>query len=250
MSTSRIITEQHLKKLLNLLEEKEYVPLEGSKNIPYMCEVSCKLTDNSECTVVYFNDKYYRRDLTEDNIIRFEVINKEDVIGYYLPLGPNVTYFNPPDKSYRKRMSFIVDAVHEVESEYRALHGKDSSYESFCYKIRVYMLDCIDFINNYDDALLIARKYLKGKRKITPPFTRKRKEEARKKRKMLSNIPSELLSFLDEQSSNPLLQQYKDGNEKAINAFVGQIIKFVKQNSLPLEASVIKTIVFNHYSLT
>lgn len=242
MSQSRIIGKQRL-------DQREYVSLEPSKNIPYMREVLCKLTDDSECTVVYFEDNYYRKDLTEENTIRYSVINKEDVVGYYLPLGANVTYFNCPEKSYRKRMSFIAEAVYEIEVEYKALHGKDEKYDSFCRNIRWYMGECIDFINNYDDALLIARKYLKGKRKITPPFTRQRKEEARKKRKMLKNIPSELLTFLDEQSSNPLLQQYKDGNEKAINAFVGQIIKFVKQNSLPLEASVIKTIVFNHYSL-
>ncbi len=96
------------------------------------------------------------------------------------------------------------------------------------------------FCNTDDMRRLCAERFLQGKRKVSPPGTARRKKQARETRKMLSNIPQELLAAIKQAKQTPAWDQYQGGNNKAINAVIGPIIK---QFRAPFD--VIKSILEN-----
>lgn len=70
-----------------------------------------------------------------------------------------------------------------------------------------------------------AERYLAGKRAVTPPGTRRRKVRAKRTRELLVHLPAGLLEALEEGKRTKAWAQYVGGNEKAVNAVIGPLIK-------------------------
>jgi hypothetical protein len=96
------------------------------------------------------------------------------------------------------------------------------------------------FCNTDEMRRQCAERYIKGKRRVSPPGTTKRKRQARETRKILANIPPELLVAIEQAKQTPAWAQYQGGNAKAINAVIGPLIK---QFKVPFD--VIKSILEN-----
>jgi hypothetical protein len=97
------------------------------------------------------------------------------------------------------------------------------------YDIAWYVSRCesAGFCDTGDQIRACAERYIAGKRKVTPPGTKRRKRVERERRKILRNIPAELVKAISEviAENAKAIQQYKDGNEKAINSMVGGVMK-------------------------
>lgn len=213
-------------------------------NFPPNKYLQTTLKDGNTYTVCLYQNVFYKQIINENNIVSCEIIDKDDIVSFV-----DVDwqfFFTTPITEHNKKISYIRKAFISVYGEYLE---KETHNETYRNNLEYYMYQCENFINSYDDAVLVGRRYLAGKRKITPPFTRKRKEEMKKVKKATNNVPKQFLDFLSEQVNNDLIIQYKNGNEKAINAFVGQCIKFIKQNSLDIPTSAVKEIIVNYYSL-
>lgn len=81
------------------------------------------------------------------------------------------------------------------------------------------------FCGTDDMRRLCARRYMAGKRKVTPPGTSRRKALARERRRLERNLPAELAQALDSAAASPVVQQVAAGNGKAMNALVGMVLK-------------------------
>ena len=79
-----------------------------------------------------------------------------------------------------------------------------------------------------DMRRLCAQRYMAGKRKVTPPGTRRRKTAEREKRRLRRNIPAELQAAIAAAAQSAAAQQYAAGNDKALNAVVGMVLKQCK----------------------
>ncbi len=103
-----------------------------------------------------------------------------------------------------------------------------------------YLIRCEErgFAKTHDALLLCARRWMAGKRKINPPGTRARKESAKATRKLLSNMPAELLTALDTACSSPAAQEYASGKGKALNAVVGLLLR-----QYPIDAATARQII-------
>ncbi len=83
------------------------------------------------------------------------------------------------------------------------------------------------FCKTGDQIRLCTERYIAGKRKVSPPGTKRRKKAERERRKLLRNVPADLVKAISEviAENAKAIQQYKDGNEKAINSMVGGVMK-------------------------
>ena len=93
------------------------------------------------------------------------------------------------------------------------------------------------FCSTDDMRRQCAERYLLGKRKVTPPGTAKRKKQEKATKKILANIPPDLLDAVDQAKQTTAWAQYQSGNAKAMNAVIGPLIK-----RFNVPANVIKTI--------
>lgn len=95
------------------------------------------------------------------------------------------------------------------------------------------------FADTDDLRRACAARYIAGKRKITSPGTKRRKKAAKEQRKLLANVPAELRAVVTAVASeNPnAIEQYKGGNEKALNSMIGAVMKRYKS-----EPTVIRTL--------
>lgn len=95
------------------------------------------------------------------------------------------------------------------------------------FEIVDYILKCeiAGFCNTDNTRYLCAALYVAGKRAVTPPGTRRRKAQAKRTRELLKNLPSGLLEALEEGKKTKAWAQYVGGNEKAVNAVIGPLIK-------------------------
>ncbi len=93
------------------------------------------------------------------------------------------------------------------------------------------------FTQSENEARLCVDRYLAGKRKVTPPGTARRKRDAKERAQLMANLPAPLLSAVTEVIADNVkaVAQYRAGNDKALNALVGQVMKRYKS-----DAAVIK----------
>lgn len=114
------------------------------------------------------------------------------------------------------------------------------------YEIAWYVGRCCmaGFAQTHDQMRLCAERYIAGKRKITPPGTRRRKVAAKRMREVLANTPVALLeavtAVVHEQTK--AVDQYKSGVEKALNALVGGVMKRHKSDPAIVRELLIKKI--------
>ena len=94
------------------------------------------------------------------------------------------------------------------------------------YEIEWYVWKCKDagFVHTKQDIHNVVNRWLAGKRKITPPGTKKNKKlEKEKKKGIPQDIKQVVLSILEE--NKQLVNNYKQGQDKALNVLVGRAIK-------------------------
>lgn len=75
---------------------------------------------------------------------------------------------------------------------------------------------------------LCAKRFMAGKRRVTPPGTQRRKDAEKAKRKLLASMPAELDAAIVEAMGSNAARQFADGNEKALNSVVGMVLRKYK----------------------
>jgi len=100
------------------------------------------------------------------------------------------------------------------------------------WNIEAYVARCIiaGFCKTQDQMRLCAERYIAGKRKVTPPGTKRRKVQEKKKAEALKNTPPELINAILQAiaENEKAVNQFRGGNEKALNALVGGVMKRCK----------------------
>jgi len=91
--------------------------------------------------------------------------------------------------------------------------------------------------------LACARRYLSGKRKVSPPGHRAAKAKAKEVRNLLASPPNDLLHAIEAQSGTKAVDAYISGDVKAINQIVGAVLKIAKYNP-----EAVKQLIANRYN--
>lgn len=79
-----------------------------------------------------------------------------------------------------------------------------------------------------DMRRLCAQRYMAGKRKVTPPGTQRRKTAERERRRLLRDMPDALTAAIEVAVNSAAAQQFAAGNDKALNAVVGMVLRQYK----------------------
>ena len=83
-----------------------------------------------------------------------------------------------------------------------------------------------------------AKRWMAGKRKVSAPFTKTRKRAAIEKRKALAAVPQLVREAIRAALKSPQGLQFAAGNQKALNALVGMVLKVHKY-----DASAVKELI-------
>lgn len=114
------------------------------------------------------------------------------------------------------------------------------------YEIAWYVSRCqlAGFATTSDQMRLCAERYIAGKRKVTPPGTKRRKLAAKKMREVLANVPKELMVAIDAvvAEQQKAVQQFLGGTDKALNALVGGVMKRYKSDPAIVRELLVKKI--------
>lgn len=96
--------------------------------------------------------------------------------------------------------------------------------------ITYYIHDCWDagLCRNKDQIIECIKSWMEGERDIVAPGTKRRLAEEAKRKELASNVPQELIDVVNNLKGDPLIQQHRDGNPKAINALMGKVLKQYK----------------------
>ena len=87
------------------------------------------------------------------------------------------------------------------------------------------------FCDTLEMMRLCAKRWLAGKRKVSPPGTKRRKSKARERRKIMNNLPPELIVAIATACKTEAAAQYRGGNEKALNSLVGVVLRSVRTDA-------------------
>lgn len=100
------------------------------------------------------------------------------------------------------------------------------------------------FCKTADDMRSCALRYMAGKRKVTPPGTARRKKIAKEQKELRKKIPAELLKAVQSVVADnaKAVAQYRQGNDKAINALIGQVMRLYKTDAVIIKELIIETI--------
>lgn len=103
---------------------------------------------------------------------------------------------------------------------------KDTEFWDRRQDVLWYVSLCEDrgFADTDDQKRQCAQRYMAGKRKISAPGTKRRRRAAQEMRKLLANLPPELVTAVDEACQSDMAKQVA-GNPKALNALVGMVLK-------------------------
>ena len=126
----------------------------------------------------------------------------------------------------------IMDIVEDIPEWFNKRHS-----------VAYYVDRCIQkgFCKTADQMRLCALRYIAGKRKVTPPGTKKRKTAAKKLASVLKNTPPMLLDAIDVVCKSKAADEYRNGNIKAINSMVGMVMKIHKH-----DAAIVKQLLINN----
>ena len=80
-----------------------------------------------------------------------------------------------------------------------------------------------------------------GKRKVSPPGTERRKKAEGERRRF--KTPPELIQAVKQAASTPVAEQYRAGNERALNALVGMVLRQHKA-----DAAIVKQMLVSEVS--
>jgi len=120
--------------------------------------------------------------------------------------------------------------------------GDKPDWWSRRFELAGYVDRCIQagFCKTSDQMRLCALRYIDGKRKITPPGTKKKKTAEKKLAAVLKNVPRALSDAIDNVCKSKSADEYKNGNTKAINSMVGMVMKLHKY-----DAAIVKQLLIN-----
>lgn len=98
------------------------------------------------------------------------------------------------------------------------------------YEIARYISLCMraGFCKTDDQIRLCADRWLAGKRKVTPPGTGRKKRAAKELAKIRFNVPAQLSAAIRNvvtANKDKAVAEYRNGNDKAINALIGQVLR-------------------------
>lgn len=124
-------------------------------------------------------------------------------------------------------MTFGAADIALIQAITPAVKGDAWSYR---WDVAWYVSQCemAGFAKTADEKMACAKRYLAGKRKISPPGTERRKKAERLKRKIVSSPPQELVDAIQALKCSKAYEQFIGGNEKALNALVGLVLKEFK----------------------
>lgn len=132
-----------------------------------------------------------------------------------------------------------IEVVHHVFHEIKDLpHDTKQKQKCVWYVSRCFQAG---FVTTPAIAIQCVERWLLGKRKVSPPFTKQRKRAAQALRKAISNISQELRDAVTKAKELPAYAQYLAGNEKSLNAAVGFVLKTVKTEPSLVRQLLIKT---------
>lgn len=92
----------------------------------------------------------------------------------------------------------------------------------------VNLCEMAGFCRTHDMRRLCAQRYMAGKRRVTPPGTQRRKTAERERRRLSRDMPKALMEAIASASNSTAAQQFAAGNDKALNAVVGMVLKQYK----------------------
>lgn len=123
---------------------------------------------------------------------------------------------------------------------------QDTEHWEKRWDVEWYVDKCIraGFCKTPDQIRLCAERFLAGKRKVTPPGTKRRKVAAKKKADALANVDPQLMAAVTAVIAENVkaVEQYKGGTEKALNALVGGVMKRFKTDPAVVKDLLISTI--------
>lgn len=97
------------------------------------------------------------------------------------------------------------------------------------------------FCKTGDQVRLCAERYLAGKRAVTPPGTRQRKKALKEAAALRASIPAALSAAVQEvlSKNEKAVTQFKAGNDKAVNALIGQVMRLYKSDAVIIKELLI-----------
>ena len=98
------------------------------------------------------------------------------------------------------------------------------------------------FAKTDDQIAACARRYMAGKRKVSPAGASRRKRAEKELRVFLANPPLGVLEAVSMACTESAVAQYKAGNEKSINAIVGKASKATGANPRAIKVLIEKHI--------
>ena len=95
------------------------------------------------------------------------------------------------------------------------------------FEVEWYVHSCerAGFCTTDDLRRACARRFMAGKKKVTPPGTRRKKKAEKERRRLLRALPPELMAAISSAAELPAAQQFTNGNDRALNAVVGAVLR-------------------------
>ena len=141
-------------------------------------------------------------------------------------------------------MLFPANRLSSIQAIIPLLDGSELWDNRFEIEWYVNRCELAGFCTTDDLRRACAKRYIAGKRKITPPGTRKKKESLKLQRKILLNPPEDLLISISKIISGDLTRQYLSGNTKVLNSMIGMVLKEYKT-----EPNIIKQLLLDKLSI-
>ena len=96
------------------------------------------------------------------------------------------------------------------------------------------------FCETDDMRRLCAQRFMAGKRKVTPPGHQRKKNAAKRARQEIKS--PDLVAVVREACKTDAANQYRSGNEKALNALIGFVLKRQKAEPGAIKSLLIEAL--------
>ncbi len=115
----------------------------------------------------------------------------------------------------------LVDAVLPVIPQ----EWWDRKHDVFNYVNRCEMLG---FAGTDELRRQCATRYMAGKRKVSAPGAKRRKDQAKKLNRLIANTPQKLVEAVEAACQTKMAKSVENKNSKAMNALVGMVLSKYK----------------------
>ena len=125
------------------------------------------------------------------------------------------------------------------------LAGTDAWSRRWAVAGYVQLCEMAGFCSTDDMRRLCAQRWLAGKRKVSPPGARRRKNAEREMRRLLADAPPPLTRAIEAVATTDAAAQFVAGNGKALNALVGMVLRQYKVDPAVVRALLIRRLTPN-----